>query len=93
MKYIVSEIQTFGTGQVAVFNYAHDARDDAEAKFYTLCAGGAKTSLPIYTVMMFSEEGFILDTKCFKHEQPAPEPEPEKEETVPETDEEETAEE
>lgn len=37
-KYIVAEIQTFETGQVTVINTAHDTREDAEAKFYTLCA-------------------------------------------------------
>lgn len=68
MKYIVSEIQSFATGQVNVLNTAHNTREDAEAKFYTLCAGGCKTSLPNYTVMLFTDEGFILDTKNFKHE-------------------------
>ncbi len=78
MKYIVSEIQSFATGQVNVLNTAHNAREDAEAKFYTLCAGGCKTSLPNYTITLFTDEGFILDTKNFKHNvQPEPEQEPE----------------
>lgn len=68
-KYIVSEIQSFATGQVAVNSFAHGTREDAEAKFYTLCAAGCKTSLPNYTVMLFTGDGFVLDTKNFKHEQ------------------------
>ena len=78
MKYIVSEIQSFANGQVQVLNYSFDAREDGEAKFYTLCAGGCKTSLPNYTITLFTDEGFILDTKNFKHNvQPEPEQEPE----------------
>lgn len=75
-KYIVAEIQTFETGQVTVINTAHDTREDAEAKFYTLCAAGCKTALPLYTVMLFTGEGFVIETKKFIHEkQPEPEPE------------------
>lgn len=73
-KYIVTEIQLFATGQVAVIDTAHNNREDAEAKFYTLCAAGCKTDLPVYTVMLYTDEGFMLDTKCFKHgEEPEPE--------------------
>ena len=74
-KYITLEIQHFADGNVAVLPTKHDTRNDAEAKFYTLCAAGCHTELPLYTVMVMTTEGFVLDHKVFKNEvQPEPEP-------------------
>ena len=72
-KYITLEIQHFADGNVAVLPTKHDTRNDAEAKFYTLCAAGCHTELPIYTAMVMTTEGFVLDQKVFKNEvQPEP---------------------
>ena len=74
-KYITLEIQHFADGNVAVLPTKYDTRNDAEAKFYTLCAAGCHTDLPLYTVMVMTTEGFVLDQKVFKNEvQPEPEP-------------------
>ena len=67
-KYITLEIQHFADGNVAVLPTKYDTRNDAEAKFYTLCAAGCHTELPLYTVMVMTTEGFVLDQKVFKNE-------------------------
>ena len=73
-KYITLEIQHFADGNVAVLPTKYDTRNDAEAKFYTLCAAGCHTELPLYTLMVMTTEGFVLDQKVFKNEvQPEPE--------------------
>ena len=83
-KYITLEIQHFADGNVAVLSTKHDTRNDAEAKFYTLCAAGCHTELPLYTVMVMTTEGFVLDQKVFKNEvKTEPEPTPTQEEETP----------
>ena len=74
-RYITLEIQHFADGNVAVLPTKYDTRNDAEAKFYTLCAAGCHTELPLYTVMVMTTEGFVLDQKVFKNVV-KPEPEP-----------------
>lgn len=76
-RYVVLEIQHFADGNVAIITTKHNTRNDAESKFYTLCAAGCHTTLPIYTLMVMTTEGFVLDTKVFKNDVPV---EPETEE-------------
>ena len=67
-RYVVLEIQHFADNNVNVVATKHDARNDADAKFYDLCKGGCYTSLPIYTIVLMTTEGFVLDTKKFVNE-------------------------
>lgn len=67
-RYLTIEIQHFNDNAVQVNTTKHNTRADAEAKFYTLCAAGCHTELPLYTVMVMTTEGFVLDQKVFKNE-------------------------
>ena len=71
-KYIVIEMQN---GSIGGNNWSYDSRDDAEVKFYQVLAEVVKSPVEIHTVMLVTGEGFIIDTKCYKH--PVVEPEPE----------------
>ena len=68
-RYVVLEIQHFADNNVNVVATKHDARNDADAKFYDLCKAGCYTSLPLYTIVEMTTEGFVLETKKFINEQ------------------------
>jgi len=94
MKYLVTEIQSFPGGATATPTYAYDsanydtqdkAQQAARAKYHQLLAGAAVSQVPMHTVMMYTDEGFFIDSEKFEHEvQPMPEPTPE-EVTEPES--------
>ena len=80
-RYIVVEMQN---GYINSNQWTYETRDDAEVKMYQVLAEVVKSPIETHTVMLVTDEGFVLDTKCYKHEtQPELEPEPEPE---PETD-------
>lgn len=83
-KYIVTNVQTWDTGAITTPTYAYDNHDSALAKYYDLCSTAATTTLPISSVILMTDECFVLKTECFKHEV-QPEPEPEEETTEEET--------
>ena len=72
-KYIVIELQNGGIGGN---NWSYDSRADAEVKMYQVLSEVVKSPVEVHTVMLVTDEGFPLETKCYKHNQ-EPEPEPE----------------
>ena len=77
-KYLVTEIQTFEGGAVQNPTYAFDDRNKAEAKYHAILAAAAVSALPVHSALLFTDEGFALESKCYKHpKEPEPEPEPE----------------
>ncbi len=70
--YIVVEMQN---GTIGGNTWAYANRDDAEVKYYQVLAEVVKSPVEIHTVMLVTGEGFVIDTKCYKH-QTTPEPEP-----------------
>lgn len=72
-KYIVVEMQN---GIVGTNAWTYDTRADAEVKEYQVLSEVVKSPVATHTVMLMTDEGFVLDTKCYKHDvQPAPAPE------------------
>ena len=72
-KYIVVEMQNGIVGSNA---WTYDTREDAEVKEYQVLSEVVKSPVATHTVMLMTDEGFVLDTKCYKHDaQPAPESE------------------
>lgn len=63
-KYVVVEMQNGVVGNNA-WNY--DTREDAEVKYYQVLAEVVKSPVAVHTVMLLTDDGFILDTKCYKH--------------------------
>ena len=68
MKYIVIEIQTNLDGTVGNLITAHDDRNSAESKYHTVLASAAISSLPAHSAVLLTNEGFPLESKCYKHE-------------------------
>lgn len=63
-KYIVIEMQN---GVVGTNAWTYDSRDDAEVKMYQVLSEVVKSPVAVHTVMLVTDEGFVLDTKCYKH--------------------------
>lgn len=79
MKYLVTEIQTWDTGAVQNPTYAYDDRLSAEAKYHSILAAAAKSTLPVHAAMMFTTDGREIMHQCYTHPVETPE-EPESEE-------------
>lgn len=67
-KYLVVEIQKFPNGSMSTPSYAFDNLNSAEAKYHTILAAAAVSSLPVHSCILMSEEGFPLRHECYKHE-------------------------
>ena len=67
-KIIVTEIQKFANGQMSTPSYAYDDQISAEAKYHSILAGAATSTLPVHACIMFNEEGYALKNECYKHE-------------------------
>lgn len=71
-KYIVTEMQN---GVIGFNTWVYEDKPSAEVKLYQVLAEVVKSSVAVHTVMLHTDEGFIIDCKCYKHGvQPAPEP-------------------
>lgn len=67
-RYIVIEMQN---GIIGGNTWVYDDRPSAEVKLYQVLSEVVKSSVPVHTVMLMTDEGFVLDCKCYKHEAPA----------------------
>ena len=76
-KYVVVEMQN---GSIGGNTWVYETRADAEVKLYQVLSEVVKSPVAVHTAMLMTDEGFVLDCKCYKHEEtPEPEPEPESE--------------
>lgn len=80
--YIVLEIKTVeheGGYAVVTSNTQHHTRQGAESQYYSKLAAAANTDNPNpkRSVTLMTNEGFVIDSKCYAREEPEPEPEPE----------------
>ena len=80
MKYLVTEIQTWDTGSIQNPTYAYDDRLSAEAKYHSILATAAKSTLPMHACIMMTSDGREIMHQCYTHPLPEPEPTPELEE-------------
>ena len=80
MKYLVIELQTNAENQVATIVTSHDSKLEAEAKFHTVLAAAAVSSVRQHGAMMFTSTGKFLESDCYTHPAPEPAPAPEPEE-------------
>ena len=71
--YIVIELQTNNEGQVANLVYAYDNYNAAEAKFHTVLAAAATSTVPCHACCILDQYGQIQRTEYYSHVQPEPE--------------------
>lgn len=74
MKYLVMEIQKWDTGAIQTPTYSYDNLNSAEAKFHSILATAAVSTLPVHSCVLMNESGFTIRSQSYNHE---PEPEPE----------------
>ena len=63
-KYCVIEMQNGIVGSNA---WDYDTREDAEVKYYQVLSEVVKSPVETHTVMLITDEAFVLDSKCYKH--------------------------
>ena len=68
MKYIVMEMQTWADGSMSTPCYAFDDRNSADAKYYTIMASAAKSSLPMHGVAMLDNTGVCYMSGSYAHD-------------------------
>jgi len=64
-KYIVTEMQN---GVIGNNSWVYEDRASAEVKLYQVLAEVVKSLVAVHTVILHTDEGFILDCKCYKHD-------------------------
>ena len=80
--YIVLDIKTVeheGGYAVVTSNTQHTKRQSADSQYYTKLASAANPDNPNpkRAVVLMTNEGFVLEYKCYsREEEPEPEPEP-----------------
>ena len=67
--YITLEMQTANGTTSFLPAEQKETRAEAESVFYLKCGSAVISSVPVHTVMTFTDEGFLIPelTKCFKH--------------------------
>lgn len=63
-KYIVVEMQD---GVIGGNTWVYEDRASAEVKEYQVLSEVVKSPVPVHTVLLMSDEGEIIDRKCYKH--------------------------
>ena len=66
--YIIIELQTMADGQVASLVHTAEARNAAESVYHQVLAAAALSDLPAHAAVLMSNEGFVLDSKCYLSE-------------------------
>lgn len=70
MKYIVTEIQKFADGTVAIAPpVIKDTREEADNAYYTMLAYAALSGLPKHGAMIATEDCRMVVGKCYNREQ------------------------
>ncbi len=70
-NFIVQEIQTTGSTSALTTPEVYSTRQAAESAFYLKCGSAVISSVPKHTIMVYTEEGFVIEelVKCFEHGQ------------------------
>lgn len=78
MNYIVIEFQTNGNSTAIVTPVTYSDRNQAESKFHQILTSAAISSVEAHTAMMLTEDGKMVRSECYRHQQETVE-EPEEE--------------
>lgn len=67
--YIVIEIQTNADNTIGNFVWAYESQEDAEAKWHSVLATAAKSSLPCHSCVILRNDGLQIAGQSYKHEE------------------------
>lgn len=62
-NYLVIEIQN----NVVLPVHVKESRAEAESTFHTILASACISSVETHTAVLMNNEGFVIDSKCYKH--------------------------
>ena len=65
--FIVIEIQTSAAGSVATLTWQYDSLNSAEAKFHSVLAAAAVSSLPCHAACILTNAGTIVKSEFYRH--------------------------
>ena len=65
MIYVVIEMQTMQDGTMGFINTQYTDKEQAESAYCTARAAAAISQLPKHTIMWVTNEGFVLEEKCY----------------------------
>ena len=68
-KYVVIEMQN---GSIGANYWVYEERADAAEKLYSVLSEVVKSPIETHTVMLVTDEGFLIDCKCYHHAQDEP---------------------
>lgn len=74
--YVVTEIKTVADqSAVLITTTQHSSRNSAESQYYGRVAAAANpdNTFPKHSVVLMTNEGFVIDSKCYTHESGATE--------------------
>lgn len=67
MATVVIEIQS-DKETASVLSNSYADRNDAENKYHTVLAYAAKSSMPVHSAVMLTDEGFYIKSEYYEHE-------------------------
>ena len=68
MKYYIVEVQKQPDGTFAHLVHAADNRNAAESTYHQVLAAAAISNLPQHSAILFTDEGHLLMSQCYKHD-------------------------
>ena len=67
--FIVLEVQTYDDGSIGIVPpTAYENSDEAQAKYHTILAAAAISQLPMHTAFVLTSDGYVVESRCFRHE-------------------------
>ena len=67
-KYLVIELQTNTDETMGSQVTSFTERDKAESKYHTVLAAAALSAKPVHAAMLITNDGFTIESKCYKHD-------------------------
>ena len=67
--YIVIEIQTSVSGSVSTLTWQYDEIQSAEAKYHSILAAAAVSSLPTHAAVIMTNAGTVVKSEFYRHEE------------------------
>ena len=73
--FIVLEVQTNADGTIGIIPTAFDNEAQTQNKYHTVLAYAAVSDLPKHTAFILTDDGYVIESRCYKHEVAEPEEE------------------
>ena len=67
--YIVIELQTNGSGQVANLVTTYEDKNEAESKFHQILSAASVSNVPVHSAVILTETGMMERQECYIHKE------------------------